>query len=280
MPASIIDGKAEALKIRREVAEETEKLRAKGVTPGLAVVLVGQNPASQIYVRNKRIACKKTGIESFSHDLPEETPEAELLGLIEKLNDDPMVHGILVQLPLPSHIDSAKIIDAIEPSKDVDGFHPKNVGLLNIGRPCLAPCTPSGVIRLIESTGTEIAGKRACVIGRSNIVGKPVAAMLLARNATVTICHSRTREIDREIARSDIVVAALGKAKFVKGSWIMPGAVVIDVGMNRLEDGSLAGDVEFDAAKERASFITPVPGGVGPMTIAMLMKNTVEAARL
>jgi len=278
MPASIIDGKKKAMAIREVVARDAAALAAEGVVPGLAVVVVGQHPASQVYVRNKRTACRKAGIESFSHDLPEETSEEELLSLIEKLNRDDGVHGILVQLPLPAHIDSARVIDAILPHKDVDGFHPENVGLLNLGRPCLAPCTPQGVVDLIESTGTEISGKRACVIGRSNIVGKPVAAMLMARNATVTVCHSRTQELDGEVGRADIAVAAIGRPEFVKGSWIKPGAVVIDVGINRREDGTLVGDVEFKAACERASFITPVPGGVGPMTIAMLLKNTVEAA--
>lgn len=280
MPASIIDGKREASIVREEVARNVLALKEKGVTPGLAVVLVGQNPASQVYVRNKRTACKKAGIESFSHDLPEDTSEEALLKLIEKLNADKKIHGILVQLPLPDHIDSSKVIDAIRPSKDVDGFHPENVGLLTLGQPCLRPCTPSGIIHLIESTGTEISGKRACVVGRSNIVGKPVAMMLMALNATVTVCHSRTQAIDEEIGRSDIVVAAVGRPGFVKGSWIKPGAIVIDVGINRLEDGSLAGDVEYDAASEHAAFITPVPGGVGPMTIAMLLKNTVTAAEM
>jgi methylenetetrahydrofolate dehydrogenase (NADP+)/methenyltetrahydrofolate cyclohydrolase len=239
---------------------------------------VGENPASQVYVRNKRTACKKAGIESFAHDLPKETSEADLLKLIGSLNDDARVHGILVQLPLPDHIDSQKVIEAIRPAKDVDGFHPENVGLLSLGRPCLPPCTPSGIMHLIGSTGIEISGKRAAIVGRSNIVGKPVSMMLLARNATVTVCHSRTQAIEEEVGRADIVVAAVGKPHFVKGSWIRPGAVVIDVGINRLEDGGLTGDVEFDAACERASFITPVPGGVGPMTIAMLLRNTVEAA--
>jgi len=278
MPASIIDGKKQASLIREEVARDVLALKKRGIEPGLAVVQVGQNPASQVYVRNKRTACRKAGIESFSHDLSEDTSEEALLKLVEKLNGDKKVHGILVQLPLPGHIDSSKVIEAIRPSKDVDGFHPENVGLLTLGRPCLRPCTPSGIIHLIESTGIEISGKRACVLGRSNIVGKPVAMMLMARNATVTVCHSRTQSIDEEVGRSDIVVAAIGKPVFVKGSWIREGAVVIDVGINRLEDGSLAGDVEFQEASERAAFITPVPGGVGPMTIAMLLKNTVTAA--
>lgn len=279
MPASIIDGKKQALAIREEVAREVSALKDQGVVPGLAVVLVGQNPASQVYVRNKRAACKKAGIESFSHDLPEDTSEEKLLKLIAKLNRDEAVHGILVQLPLPGHVDGQRLIEAIAPAKDVDGFHPENIGLLSLGRPGLRPCTPSGIMHLIESTGVEISGKRAAIIGRSNIVGKPVAMMLLALNATVTLCHSRTQAIDEEVGRADIVVAAVGRPGFVKGSWVRPGSIVIDVGINRLDDGNLVGDVEFDAARERASFITPVPGGVGPMTIAMLLRNTVEAAR-
>jgi methylenetetrahydrofolate dehydrogenase (NADP+)/methenyltetrahydrofolate cyclohydrolase len=279
MPAAIIDGKKQASMIRDEVAREVLSLKKRGVTPGLAVVLVGQNPASQVYVRNKRTACKKAGIESFSHDLPEDVSENKLLKLIDDLNGDEKVHGILVQIPLPDHIDSAKVIDAIRPAKDVDGFHPENVGLLTLGRQCLRPCTPSGIIHLIESTGIEISGKRACVLGRSNIVGKPVAIMLMERNATITVCHSRTQAIDEEMGRSDIVVAAIGRPGFVKGAWIREGAIVIDVGINRLEDGSLTGDVEYEEACKRAAFITPVPGGVGPMTIAMLLKNTVAAAK-
>ena len=279
MPAAIIDGKKEASMIREEVARDVMALQKQGITPGLAVVLVGQNAASQVYVRNKRTACKKAGIESFSHDLPEDISEEKLLRLIGDLNGDAKVHGILVQLPLPGHIDSSKVIEAIMPAKDVDGFHPVNVGLLTLGQPCLRPCTPSGIIHLIESTGVEISGKRACVLGRSNIVGKPVAMMLMERNATITVCHSRTQAIDEEIGRSDIVIAAIGRPGFVKGSWVREGAIVIDVGINRLEDGSLAGDVEYEQASERAAFITPVPGGVGPMTIAMLLKNTVTAAR-
>ncbi|MFH1829681.1 MAG: bifunctional methylenetetrahydrofolate dehydrogenase/methenyltetrahydrofolate cyclohydrolase FolD [Pseudomonadota bacterium] len=279
MPATIIDGKEIALKIREQVAGEVKELASSGIVPGLAVVLIGENPASQVYVQSKRTACKKAGIQSFAHDLSKDVSEEELLSLITKLNSDERVHGILVQLPLPSHIDSMKIIEAIDPAKDVDGFHPTNVGLLSLGQPCLAPCTPSGIIHLIESTGINIAGADACVIGRSNIVGKPVAMMLLKKHATVTICHSKTKSLKDEIGRADIVVAALGKPGFIKGSWIKPCAVVIDVGINRLEDGKLVGDVEFDAACERASAITPVPGGVGPMTIAMLLKNTVEAAK-
>jgi len=278
MPAAIIDGKAMALKIREALTREVSDLTARGVRPGLAVVLVGQNPASQVYVRMKRKACEKAGIVSFAHDLPADASEEALLELISKLCADVSVHGILVQLPLPEHIDEMRVLEAIDPAKDVDGFHPLNVGFLGLGEPCLQPCTPAGIMELIESTGTKIEGKRACVIGRSNIVGKPVAMMLLARNATVTICHSKTPDIAQEVGRADIVVAAVGRPGFVKGEWIKPGAVVIDVGTNRLSDGSLTGDVEFAGARERARAITPAPGGVGPMTIAMLLKNTVEAA--
>lgn len=278
MTASLIDGKQRAADIREHLAREVQDLQARGICPGLAVVLVGSDPASQVYVRNKRTACEKCGIVSFSHDLPESTPEADLLQLIERLNRDPKVHGILVQLPLPKHINSMKVIEAIDPRKDVDGFHPLNAGLLSIGEPCLAPCTPTACIDLIENAGTTIAGKRAVIVGRSNIVGKPVALMLLARHATVTICHSKTADLVHEIGQADILIAAIGKANMVKGSWIKPGAVVIDVGINRTAEGKLTGDVEFESARERARAITPVPGGVGPMTIAMLLKNTVIAA--
>jgi methylenetetrahydrofolate dehydrogenase (NADP+) / methenyltetrahydrofolate cyclohydrolase len=279
MAAVLIDGKALAEQIRNELSSEISLLKSRGIEPGLAVVLVGMDPASQVYVRNKRAACEKTGIRSFSHDLPASATEHELLSLIDLLNNDPAIHGILVQLPLPSHIEEKRVIRAIAPEKDVDGFHPINVGLLSIGEKCLAPCTPSGIMALIDSTGAKIAGSRAVVIGRSNIVGKPIAMMLLARSATVTICHSKTHNIEDEIKRADIVVAAVGRPGFVKGEWIKPGAVVIDVGINRMPDGKLAGDVEYNEAVKHASAITPVPGGVGPMTIAMLLKNTVEAAK-
>ncbi|MBN1282710.1 MAG: bifunctional methylenetetrahydrofolate dehydrogenase/methenyltetrahydrofolate cyclohydrolase FolD [Proteobacteria bacterium] len=278
MPAKIIDGKAMALSIRASIAARVFDLRSKGVTPGLAVVLVGENPASQVYVKMKRKACAEAGIASFAHDLHHDVSEDALLDLIARLNSDPAVHGVLVQLPLPTHIDEKQVTLAISPDKDVDGFHPVNVGLLALGEPCFAPCTPAGVIELIESTGAKIEGANAVVIGRSNIVGKPTAMMLMKRNATVTVCHSKTKDLAAEVGRADIVVAAIGRPAFVKGSWIKPQAVVVDVGINRLPDGGLAGDVEFAAAAERASAITPVPGGVGPMTIAMLLKNTVEAA--
>ncbi len=278
MPASIIDGKAMALSIRAELAQQALHLASRGVKPGLAVVLVGSDPASQVYVKMKRKACAEAGIESFAHDMAGDASEKTLLGLIARLNADSAVHGILVQLPLPKHIDEKKVLLAIDPAKDVDGFHPVNVGLLALGEPCFAPCTPAGIIALIESTGKKIEGANAVVLGRSNIVGKPVAAMLIKRNATVTVCHSKTADLAGEVGRADILVAAIGRPGFVKGPWIKPGAVVIDVGINRLPDGKLAGDVDFKGARERASAITPVPGGVGPMTIAMLLKNTVEAA--
>lgn len=276
--AQIIDGKALALALRERIAQDVARLKSKGVTPGLAVILVGANPASQVYVKNKRAACAKAGIGAFDHDLPDTTSEEEILRLLAKLNADPAIHGILVQLPLPAHINERKVLESIDPAKDVDGFHPITIGRLVTGEACLKACTPAGIIALIDSTGIDFKGKNAVVVGRSNIVGKPVAIMLLERHATVTMCHSRTKDLAGEISRADILVAAIGRPNFVQGSWIKPGAVVIDVGINRLPDGTLAGDVDFDAAKERAGFITPVPGGVGPMTIAMLLKNTVEAA--
>ena len=276
--AQIIDGKKLAQEYAQRTAQEAEELKKKGVTPGLTVVLVGENPASQVYVRNKEKACKKAGIDSQVHRLPDTTSEGELLELIHRLNQDQSVHGILVQLPLPKHIDQMRVIEAIDPAKDVDGFHPINTGRLVLGLPCFAPCTPSGIMALIDAAGVDPAGKRACVVGRSNIVGKPVAIMLLARHATVTVCHSKTPDLDKEVGRADIVVAAIGRPRFVQGSWIKPGAVVIDVGISRTESG-LAGDVDFEETSKRALAITPVPGGVGPMTIAMLLRNTVEAAK-
>jgi methylenetetrahydrofolate dehydrogenase (NADP+)/methenyltetrahydrofolate cyclohydrolase len=279
MSAHIIDGKAISAGIRAGIARDVAGLKARGCTPGLAVVLVGEHPASQVYVRNKRAACQEAGIESFSHDLPRDVSEDQLLALIADLNCDPRVHGILLQLPLPAHIETDRLIAAIDPAKDVDGFHPVNVGRLVLGQPCLTPCTPSGIMALIDSTGRSCEGSRACIVGRSNIVGKPAALMLLARHATVTICHSRTADLAEEVARADIVIAAIGKPSFVRGSWIKPGAIVIDVGINRLESGKLSGDVAFEEALPHAGAITPVPGGVGPMTIAMLLKNTVDAAQ-
>jgi len=278
--ARIINGKEIAAQVRAELKSEIQALKeSSGVTPGLTVVLVGENPASVVYVRNKVKACEEVGIRSTQHKLPGTTTQAELLKLIKELNASKEVHGILVQLPLPKQINEEAILEEISPLKDVDGFHPYNMGRLMIGNPLLQPCTPFGVMRLIESTGIDLAGKEAVVVGRSNIVGKPMAMMLLRRNATVTICHSKTKDLADRIAKADVVVAAVGRAEFVKGDWIKEGAVVIDVGINRTPEGKLVGDVDFEGASLRAGFITPVPGGVGPMTIAMLLKNTVEAAK-
>ena len=279
MKAKIIDGKALAAAVKQEAAQQVAQLKEKGITPCLAVVLVGEDPASQVYVRGKINDCAQCGIESRSIRLPEDVTQAELLAQVKQLAEDASVHGILVQLPLPTQIDEKTVIDAIPPEKDVDGFSPVNVGRMQIGEPCYLPCTPAGCIRMIESTGMEIAGKHAVVIGRSNIVGKPAAMLLLAKTATVTICHSRTQNLKELCASADILVAAVGRAGFVTGEMVKPGAVVIDVGINRGADGKLHGDVDFDAAAEKAAWITPVPGGVGPMTRAMLMLNTVEAAR-
>lgn len=279
--ASIINGKEIALAMRGQVKEQADALRsAHGVNPTLVVVLVGSNPASKVYVRNKGKACEEAAIRSLQHDLPEETTQDELLRLIERLNGDSEVHGILVQLPLPGHIDENLVLEAISPRKDVDGFHPYNMGRLVAGAPLLMPCTPYGVMRMLESIGYDLAGREAVIIGRSNIVGKPMALMLLHKSATVTICHSKTKDLPAKVLAADLVVAAIGRPQFVKGGWIKPGAVVIDVGINRTESGALVGDVDFAAASERASYITPVPGGVGPMTIAMLLENTITAAKL
>jgi methylenetetrahydrofolate dehydrogenase (NADP+) / methenyltetrahydrofolate cyclohydrolase len=278
--ATIIDGKAVAKEVQRQIKEDVEGLERRwSMAPGLAVVLVGDDPASHIYVRNKEKACKEVGIKSFEHFLPATVSEKELLALVYQLNKDKHVHGILVQLPLPPHIHSEKILNAVSPYKDVDGFHPVNQGNLLVGADGYRPCTPLGVMKLLESVDCDPKGKNAVVVGRSNIVGKPVALMLLEKHATVTICHSRTASLRDEVARGDIVVVAIGKAGIVRGEWIKPGAVVIDVGINRLPSGKLCGDVEFDSAKERASAITPVPGGVGPMTICMLLFNTLKAAK-
>ena len=278
MQAKLIDGKALAAQVKAEAAADTAALKAKGVTPCLAVILVGEDPASQVYVRGKAKDCGECGIDSRVLRLPESTTQEQLLTLVHQLAEEKAVNGILVQLPLPAHIDEKAVIDAIPPEKDVDGFSPVNVGRMQIGEPCYLPCTPAGCVRMIESTGTSIDGKHAVVIGRSNIVGKPAAILLLAKNATVTICHSHTSNLKELCASADILVAAVGKAGFVTGDMVKPGAVVIDVGINRGADGKLHGDVDFAAAAEKASFITPVPGGVGPMTRAMLMKNTVQAA--
>jgi methylenetetrahydrofolate dehydrogenase (NADP+)/methenyltetrahydrofolate cyclohydrolase len=275
----IIDGKAIAAKIREEIAAGVVSVKAKGVTPGLAVVLVGNDPASQVYVSMKEKACAVAGIFSDEHKLPAETTEAQLLALIDELNRDERIDGILVQLPLPKQIDESKILEAISPKKDVDGFHPYNVGRLVTGNPLFQPCTPYGVMKMIEHTGIDLTGKEVVVVGRSNIVGKPVALMCLAQHATVTICHSRTRDLAAQVAKADVLIAAVGRAEMIKGAWIKPGAVVIDVGVNRVGEKKLVGDVEFDAALARAGAITPVPGGVGPMTITMLLYNTLESAR-
>lgn len=275
--AVLIDGKALAAKIKDEVRVKADALRAQGIEPGLAVVIVGDDPASRIYVNSKKKACEACHIRSFEYALPAETDEAELLALVARLNADPQVSGILVQLPLPPQIDEGKVIAAIAPEKDVDAFHPVNVGKIMIGNYDFLPCTPAGCIELIDSTGVEIAGKRCVVIGRSNIVGKPMAMLLLHRHGTVTICHSRTKNLAEITREADILVAAVGKPRFVTADMVKEGAVVIDVGMNR-ENGKLCGDVDFEAVAEKAGFITPVPGGVGPMTIAMLMQNTAKAA--
>lgn len=279
MPAQILDGKQIAAEVREEVKQEVAKLKEQGITPGLAVILVGEDPASQVYVRNKHRACEEVGIYSVVHRLPAATTQAELLDLIEQLNNDSEIHGILVQLPLPDHIDEKTVIDTIALEKDVDGFSPANVGNLVIGDKCFYPCTPHGCMVLLDRTGIDPKGKKAVVVGRSNIVGKPMAMMLLARHATVTICHSRTKNLAEECRQADILVAAVGKPEMITGDMIKEGAVVIDVGINRVGDKKLVGDVHFASASEKAGWITPVPGGVGPMTIAMLLKNTVEAAR-
>lgn len=277
---TIIDGKAVARVIQAEVKEEVEGLKRRwGMVPGLGVVLVGDDPASHLYVKNKEKACKEVGIRSEEHLLPASVSERDILSLIQKLNRNDEIHGILVQLPLPAHVRAERVLSAVSPQKDIDGFHPVNQGLLLAGGEGFRPCTPMGIMKLLDSVRCDPKGKNATVVGRSNIVGKPVAMMLLERHATVTICHSRTAQLKDEVSRADIVVAAIGKAAMIRGDWIKPGAVVIDVGINRLPSGKLSGDVEFESAKERASYITPVPGGVGPMTICMLLFNTLRAAK-
>lgn len=271
---TIIDGKKTSQDIKDEVRDEVAKLKKGGVEPTLAVILVGENPASQVYVRNKKRACEYTGIRSLSYELPENTTAEELLKLIDELNNRSDCDGILVQLPLPKHIDEKKITNAISPKKDVDGFHPVNVGNMLIGDECFLPCTPHGIIELLHRYGVVLDGKKAVVVGRSNIVGKPMAMLLLRENATVTICHSHTSDLKKECTEADILIAAIGKPKFFTPEYIKNGAAVIDVGMDRDENGKLCGDVDFEAVKDKCSFITPVPGGVGPMTIAMLMQNT------
>lgn len=280
MPAQLLDGRAIAATHRLRMAEEIRALKDSGQrAPGLAVVLVGDHPASRVYVQNKRKACREIGMDSFSYDLPGDTRQAELLALIERLNHDRSIDGILVQLPLPEHIDAETVIEAIDPGKDVDGFHPYNVGRLAVRLPRLRPCTPWGVMQLLATTGETVRGRNACVIGASNIVGRPMALELLLAGATTTVCHRFTRDTAALVRASDIVVAAAGKPGLVRGDWIQEGAIVIDVGITRTPDGRLAGDVEFDAAAEKASWITPVPGGVGPMTVAMLLDNTLRARR-
>lgn len=276
--ANIIDGKEISYQIKMEVKEEALALQEKGIKPCLAVVLVGEDPASQVYVRNKKTACELCGITSLSYELSADTTEEELLSLIDELNANKDCNGILVQLPLPKHIDENKVLLRILPEKDVDGFHPYNVGLLSIGKADLKACTPAGCIELIKRSGVDITGKSCVVVGRSNIVGKPVGMLLLAENGTVTTCHSRTKNIEKVCSEADILVAAVGIPKFIKGNMVKEGATVIDVGINRV-DGKLVGDVDFDAAAEKAEYITPVPGGVGPMTIAMLMKNCITACK-
>lgn len=279
--SQLIDGKVLALNIREQVKEGVLQLKKKnGIVPGLATVLVGQDPASQVYVKNKNKACQECGMISHHQELSVSTSQDQLLKLIDQLNNDSTVHGILVQLPLPKQINPDKVIESIHPKKDVDGFHPINMGNLLIGKPTLQPCTPYGIMKLLESINYDLAGKNAVVVGRSNIVGKPIAIMLLAQHATVTICHSRTKNLADVVRSADLVIAAIGKPEFIKGDWIGKGAVVIDVGINRLPDGKLVGDVEFGEASKKASYITPVPGGVGPMTIAMLLWNTLEAAKI
>ncbi len=277
----IIDGNKIAQDIRQTVREETLIFKGEtGIVPGLAVVLVGQDPASLVYVGRKAKACTEAGFLSREYKLPAETSEAKLLALINDLNHDQLIHGILVQLPLPKHIATDKIIAAIDPHKDVDGFHPVNVGGLVAGSPTFVPCTPRGIMELIARTGIVLAGKDAVVVGRSNIVGKPMAFLLLAQNATVTMCHSKTKDLPGVTSRADVLIAAVGKARMITADMVKEGAVVIDVGVNRLDNGKLAGDVAFDEVAAKTSYITPVPGGVGPVTIAMLMKNTLDAARM
>jgi methylenetetrahydrofolate dehydrogenase (NADP+)/methenyltetrahydrofolate cyclohydrolase len=279
LAGKLIDGKAAAKEIREEIKKEVNELKAQGVVPGLAVILVGDDPASHTYVRNKEKGCKEVGIHSEIYKYPAAISEAELLDKIRELNEDKRIHGILVQLPLPGHISESKVIDTISPEKDVDGFHPVNVGKMVIGKEGFLPCTPYGIMKLLEREQIDLKGKRAVVIGRSNIVGKPAGLLLLQRNATVTYCHSKTEDLSYHTKQADIIIAAVGKAKFLKAEDVKEGAVIIDVGMNRDENGKLCGDVDFESVREKASFITPVPGGVGPMTITMLLYNTVQSAK-
>lgn len=279
MSAKIIDGKQVAARCREELKQQVAALRARGIIPGLAVILVGEDPASQVYVRNKHRACEELGIHSEQYTLPAETDRQTLLDLITELNGREEIDGILVQLPLPGHLDEKEILSAIDPAKDVDSFHPQNVGRLVIGDYFFAPCTPSGILTLIDSAGVDLTGKECVVIGRSNIVGKPMALMLLHRNATVTVCHSKTRDLPSVTRRADVLISAVGKAGFVTADMVKPGAVVIDVGMNRNQAGKLCGDVDFESVSRVAGYLTPVPGGVGPMTITMLLRSTVLSAQ-
>lgn len=278
--ATIIDGKAVSAQVKARIARETERLKAEGIQPGLAVIIVGDDSASRVYVNNKKKACAEVGFYSEEHALPADTTMEELLALIERLNRDERIHGILCQLPLPAHLDEERVLKTISPEKDVDAFHPVNVGRIMIGDFRFLPCTPAGIMEMLAATGVEIEGKSCVVIGRSNIVGKPMAMLMLHKNATVTICHSRTKNLAEVCRAADILIVAIGRAKFVGPDMVKPGAVVIDVGMDRDENGKLCGDVDFAAVEPVASAITPVPGGVGPMTIAMLMQNTLTAARL
>ena len=278
MPARILDGKSLAAQVRADVKQRVARLAQRGIRPGLAVVLAGDDPASRVYVRNKVRACEETGVASSLFEFPAAVSEDALLEQVAALDADPAVHGILVQLPLPKHVNAQRVLDAISPAKDVDGFHDSNLGALLAGKPGLVPCTPAGVMRLIEHAGIALAGRRAAVIGRSNIVGKPLSLLLLQKDATVTICHSRSGDLAAVTREADVLVAAVGRAKLVGPAMVKPGACVIDVGVNRLADGSLAGDVDFEAVKNIAGWITPVPGGVGPMTIAMLLENCLQAA--
>ncbi len=279
MTAQLSDGNALSKQLRAQVAADTVKLKAQGLTPGLAVVLVGENPASQVYVRNKVKACEEAGLHSVLEKYEATMTEADLLARVDALNNDPAIHGILVQLPLPAHIDAQKVIEAIRPAKDVDGFHIASAGALMTGMPGFWPCTPYGCMKMLESIGYDLKGKHAVVIGRSNIVGKPMALMLLQQNATVTICHSGTKDLKAMTLQADVIVAAVGKRNVLTADMVKPGAVVLDVGMNRNDEGKLCGDVDFEGVKEVASYITPVPGGVGPMTITMLLVNTLESAQ-
>ena len=274
-----IDGKEVSAAVREQIAAEVRELKSKGITPGLAVIIVGNDPASRVYVNNKKKGCEQVGMNSFEYALPEETTTDELIALIEKLNNDKDVHGILCQLPVPKHIDEEKVLNAISPEKDVDAFHPVNCGKVMTGDYTFAPCTPAGMVEMLKYYNIPVAGKHCVIIGRSNIVGKPMAMLMLKNNATVTVCHSKTANLSEITKQADILVAAVGRANFVTADMVKDGAVVLDVGINRMEDGKLCGDVDFNDVAEKTSYITPVPGGVGPMTITMLLKNTLAAAK-